>query len=144
MSVLFVIVGIGICLPVFLVGRGLSGYPCRGPSFLKRLKTKQKVFLRLFSPSGACGILRVIVQVGRANKPPLPGACIFEKTKNEAKSLFATIQPFGCLRHFESDRESGSRKQPSMADSALCAISGATTRFHDHSQKLGFNDRTLI
>ena len=64
----------------------------------------------------------------------LPGAFIFEKTKNEAKSLFATIQPFGCLRHFESDHGRGSRKQPSMADSALCAIHGAPTHLHDHSQ----------
>ena len=78
-------------------------------------KRKQKVFLRLLSPSGACGILRVIVEVDRANKTPLPGAFIFEKTKNEAKSLFATIQPFGCLRHFESDRASGSRKQATPA-----------------------------
>ena len=41
------------------------------------------------------------------------------------KSLFAAKQPCGFLRNFESTRASGPRKQPSMADSALCAIHGA-------------------
>jgi hypothetical protein len=61
-------------------------------------------------------------------------AFIFEKTKNEAKSLVRTIQPCGSLRDFEIDRSSGSRKQASMPDSALCAVPGATTHFHDQSQ----------
>ena len=41
-----------------------------GAFILKRPKRKQKVFLRLNSPSGARGILRMIVQVGRANSHP--------------------------------------------------------------------------
>jgi len=45
----------------------------------------------------------------------------FEKTKR-TKSLFATNQPCGLLRNFEFDHSGGSRKQPSMADSALRAI----------------------
>ena len=81
----------------------------------------------------------------------LPGAFIFEKTKNEAKrtclsggvtfqtrkvtkSVFAANQPCGFLRNFESARASGPRKQPSMADSALYAIHGAPTHLHEHSQ----------
>ena len=50
------------------------------------------------------------------------------------KSLVADNQPCGSLRDFEIDRSSGSRKQPSLADSALCGIPAASTHFHDQSQ----------
>ncbi len=42
-----------------------------------------------------------------SNRTPLTGAFIFKKTKSRSNKSFATIQPFGCLRHFESDRASG-------------------------------------
>ncbi len=59
----------------------------------------------------------------------LAGGFIFEKAKSGmpfrrshfsndekvTKSRVATIQPFGCLRHFESDCASGPRKQDTPA-----------------------------
>ena len=45
--------------------------PCRRPSFLKRPKTKQKVFLRPISPAGALtGILNLNAPPGRADAHP--------------------------------------------------------------------------
>ena len=40
----------------------------------------------------------------------------------------------GSIRNTIKGRESGSGKQLSMADSALCPIHDAPTHFHDHSQ----------
>jgi hypothetical protein len=53
------------------------------------------------------------------------------KTLKVGKSVFADNQPFGLLRNFEINRSGGPRKQPSMADSALCGIPAAPTHLHD-------------
>ena len=61
-----------------------------------------------------------VCQVGH----PLQGAFIFEKTKNEAKSLFANTPPCGCLWHFELDAPLGrANRHPCLA--ALSAPSMA-------------------
>ena len=62
------------------------------------------------------------------------GGLHFLKDKKRSKKSIADNQPCGSLRDFEIDRSSGSRKQPSMADSALCGILAASTHFHDQSQ----------
>ena len=82
---------------------------------------------RSLRPAGWCAVAQL---TGHS----LPEAFIFEKDQKRSKKSFAANQPYGCLRHFESARASGPRKQPSMADSALYAIHCAPTHLHDHSQ----------
>ena len=77
--------------------------PCGGPSFLKRPKTKQK---------------------GHALQAKSLLA-LYHRGRKVTKTVFATNHPFGFLGDFESDRPGGPRKQPFLADSALCANHGA-------------------
>ena len=48
-------------------GKQLTGHSLPEAFIFEKTKNEAKSLLRLISPAGACGILRVIVQAGRAN-----------------------------------------------------------------------------